>query len=142
MRNETRHRRAGGERFFKTLLSSEFRHLYVGIGEWLMIVSTVKGSGFLLQQVTSTTTGLVRTDNYTFWRNGRSFSPKQKSLTACPATTREIEAWLSGRKKPETQKAPEPREEVTLARYLASVREDEWVRLGAEAVHNQRPFAR
>jgi hypothetical protein len=96
----------------------------------LIIVSTMKGSSFLLQQVTSTTTGLVRTLNYTFRRDGRSFSVKQKSLTARLAQSHEIEAWLSGRKKQETQKPVEPTEEVVLARYLASVSEQEWERLG------------
>ncbi len=95
-----------------------------------MIVSTMKGSSFMLQQVTSTTSGLVRTLNYTFRRDGRSFSMKQKSLTAREATANEIERWLSGRKKQETQKRTEPTEEVVLARYLKTVSEAEWMRLG------------
>jgi hypothetical protein len=45
----------------------------INVGDWLMIVSTMKGSSFILQQVTSTTIGLVRTLNYTFRRDGRSF---------------------------------------------------------------------
>lgn len=76
----------------------------IQIGDWLMIVSTMKGSSYILQQVTSMTSGLVRTRNYTFRRDGRSFSVKQRSVTARPATSTEIENWLSGRKKPETQK--------------------------------------
>jgi hypothetical protein len=75
------------------------------IGDWLIIVSTMRGSSFLLQQVTSTTPGLVRTLNYTFRRDGRSFSMKQKSLTARLATASEIEAWLSGRRKPEKMRS-------------------------------------
>jgi hypothetical protein len=71
----------------------------IQVGDWLMIVSTMKGSSFILQQVTSTTSGLVRTLNYTFRRDGRSFSLKQKSLTARLAQSHEIEGWLSGRKK-------------------------------------------
>jgi hypothetical protein len=102
----------------------------INVGDWLIIVSTMKGSSFLLQQVTSTTTGLVRTLNYTFRRDGRSFSIKQKSLTARLAQSHEIEAWLSGRKKQETQKRPEPTEEVVLARYFVSVSEQEWTKLG------------
>jgi hypothetical protein len=106
----------------------------IQIGDWLMIVSTVKGSSFILQQVTSTTTGLVRTMNYTFRRDGRSFSLKQRSLTARLAQSHEIEAWLSGRKRPakqqEAQKREEPSEEVVLAGYLMSVSEQEWARLG------------
>jgi hypothetical protein len=50
----------------------------VKVGDWLLIASTMKGSSVILQQVTSTTTGLVRTLNYTFRRDGRSFSMKQK----------------------------------------------------------------
>ena len=95
-----------------------------------MIVSTVKGSSFILQQVTDMTTELVWTRNYTFRRDGRSFSVKQRSVTARPATSTEIENWLSGRKKPKTQKLTEPGEEVILARYLASVSAEEWARLG------------
>ena len=102
----------------------------VQVGDWLMIVSTVKGSSFILQQVTDMTTGLVWTRNYTFRRDGRSFSVKQRSVTARPATSTEIENWLSGRKKPETQKLTEPGEEVILARYLTSVSEQDWVKLG------------
>ena len=102
----------------------------IQIGDWLMIVSTMKGSSYILQQVTSMTSGLVRTRNYTFRRDGRSFSVKQRSVTARPATSTEIENWLSGRKKPETQKRTEPSEEVILARYLASVSAEEWARLG------------
>ena len=102
----------------------------VQIGDWLMIVSTVKGSSFILQQVNSITSGLVKTRNYTFRRDGRSFSIKQKSMTARPATSTEIENWLSSRKKPETQKATEPGEEIILARYLSSVSAEEWARLG------------
>ena len=102
----------------------------VQVGDWLMIVSTVKGSSFILQQVTDMTTGLVWTRNYTFRRDGRSFSVKQRSVTARPATSTEIENWLSGRKKPETQKLTEAGEEVILARYLASVSADEWGKLG------------
>jgi O-methyltransferase involved in polyketide biosynthesis len=102
----------------------------IQIGDWLMIVSTMKGSSYIIQQVTSTTSGLVRTLNHTFRRDGRSFSIKQKSLTARPATASEIEAWLSGRKKQETHKRTEPSEEVVLARYLASVSAEEWTRLG------------
>ncbi len=77
-------------------------------GDWLVIVSTMKGSSYILQQVTSTTIGLVKTRNYTFRKDGRSFSVKQKSLTARLAQSHEIEAWLSGRKKQETQKQTEP----------------------------------
>jgi len=102
----------------------------VQIGDWLMIVSTVKGSSFILQQVNSITSGLVKTRNYTFRRDGRSFSIKQKSVTARPATSTEIENWLAGRKKLETHKGTEPGEEVILARYLASVSAEEWARLG------------
>jgi hypothetical protein len=90
----------------------------INVGDWLMIVSTMKGSSFILQQVTSTTIGLVRTVNYTFRRDGRSFSVKQKSLTARLAQSHEIEAWLSSRKKQETQERTQPSEEVVLARYL------------------------
>jgi hypothetical protein len=102
----------------------------IQIGDWLVIVSTMKGSSFILQQVTSTTSGLVRTLNYTFRRDGRSFSVKQKSLTARSAQSHEIAAWLSARKKQETLKEQEPTEEVVLARYLVSVSEQEWARLG------------
>jgi O-methyltransferase involved in polyketide biosynthesis len=102
----------------------------IQVGDWLVIVSTMKGSSYIIQQVTSTTSGLVRTLNHTFRRDGRSFSIKQKSLTARPATASEIEAWLSGRKKQETQTRTQPTEEVVLARYLASVSEQEWARLG------------
>ena len=102
----------------------------VQVGEWLAIVSTVKGSSYILQQVTFMTSGLVRTRNYTFRRDGRSFSVKQRSVTARLATESEIEAWLSGRTKPETRKRTEPKEEVILARYLASVSAEEWARLG------------
>jgi O-methyltransferase involved in polyketide biosynthesis len=102
----------------------------IQIGDWLMIVSTMKGSSYILQQVTSTTSGLVRTRNYTFRRDGRSFSVKQRSVTARLATESEIESWLSGRKKQETQKRMEPSEEVVLAQYLAAVSEEEWARLG------------
>lgn len=84
----------------------------VQVGDWLTIVSTTKGSSFTLRQVTSTTTGLVRTLNYTFWRDGRSFSPKQKSVTARPATATEIEQWLAKRKG--QQPKSEPSEEVVL----------------------------
>jgi O-methyltransferase involved in polyketide biosynthesis len=102
-------------------------------GDWLIIISTVKGSSFLLQQVTSTTTGLVRTENYTFWRNGRSFSTKQKSLTARVATATEIEQWLAKRngqqpKRQQQNEAEQP--EIILARYLASVSVQDWARLG------------
>ena len=69
----------------------------IEVGDWLVIVSTMKGSSYIIQQVTSTTSGLVRTLNYTFRRDGRSFSIKQKSLTARPATASEIEGWLSGK---------------------------------------------
>jgi hypothetical protein len=102
----------------------------VKVGDCLLIASTMKGSSVILQQVTSTTTGLVRTLNYTFRRDGRSFSMKQRSLTARPATASEIEAWLSGRRKQEPQTRTEPTEEVVLARYLASVSAEEWARLG------------
>jgi hypothetical protein len=101
----------------------------IEVGNWLVIVSTMKGPSHIIQQVTSTTSGLVRTLNYTFRRDGRSFSIKQKSLTTRPATASEIEAWLSGRKKQGTQKRTEPTEEVVLARYLASVSEEGWARL-------------
>jgi hypothetical protein len=98
----------------------------IQIGDWLAIVSTMKGSSQpVLQQVTSTTSGLVWTRNYTFRRDGRSFSVKQKSLTARPATASEIEARLSGRKKQDI-----PTEEIILGRYLASVSADEWAKLG------------
>ena len=66
----------------------------VQVGEWLAIVSTVKGSSYILQQVTSMTSGLVRTRNYTFRRDGHSFSVKQRSVTARLATESEIEARL------------------------------------------------
>jgi hypothetical protein len=102
----------------------------IQIGDWLMIVSTMKGSSYILQQVTSTTSGLIRTRNYTFRRDGRSFSVKQRSATVRLATESEIESWLSGRKKQETQKRMEPSEEVVLAQYLAAVSEEEWARLG------------
>jgi hypothetical protein len=36
----------------------------IQVGDWVMIVSTVKESSFILQQVTSTTSGLVRTLNH------------------------------------------------------------------------------
>ncbi|QNI31416.1 hypothetical protein H7849_20415 [Alloacidobacterium dinghuense] len=100
----------------------------IQIGDWLMIASTIKGSSYLLQQVTSTTSGLVRTLNYTFRRDGRSFSVKQKSVTARLAQSHEIERWLSSRKKQETQQRMEPTED--LARHLASVSAEEWARLG------------
>ena len=101
----------------------------ITVGDWLMIASAIRGSSFILQQVTSTTSGFVRTLNYTFRRDGRSFSVKQKSVTARLAQSHEIEKWLSGRKQ-ETQKRTEPSEEVVLARYLASVSEQERARLG------------
>jgi hypothetical protein len=63
----------------------------IQIGDWLVIVSTMKGSSFILPQVTSTTNGLVRTLNYTFRRDGRSFSVKQRGLTARLARSHEIE---------------------------------------------------
>ncbi len=100
----------------------------IKVGDWLMIVSTSKGSSFILQQVTSTTSGLVRTVNYTFRRDGRSFSVKQKSLTARLAQSHEIETWLYRRKSPQLR-SDEP-EEVKLARHLASVSAEEWARLG------------
>jgi hypothetical protein len=103
----------------------------IQIGDWLMIVSTMKGSSFIVQQVTSTTRGLVRTLNYTFRRDGRAFSTRQKSLTARLATALEVEEWLAGRRKrQETQKRTEPTEEVVLSRHLASVSEQGWRRLG------------
>ena len=104
----------------------------IQVGDWLVIVSTMKGSSFILQQVISTTSGLVRTLNYAFGRDGRLFSVKQKSLTARLAQSHEIEAWLSRRKSPQL-KGDEP-EEVKLARYLASVSEEEWARLGVAQV--------
>ena len=125
------------------LVCSECRYLKsmsqlhdIEVGDWLMIVSTVRGSSFILQQVTSTTSGLVRTLNYTFRRDGRSFSVKQKSLTARLAQSHEIEAWLSRRKSPQL-KSDEP-EEVNLARYLASVSEEEWVKLGVAQLKKVR----
>jgi O-methyltransferase involved in polyketide biosynthesis len=110
----------------------------VKVGDWLMIASTVKGSSFILQQVTSTTSGLVRTLNYSLRRDGRSFSMKQKSLTARLATESEIEAWLSRLRKQEPQTRTGPSEEVVLARHLASVSADEWARLGVTQLRKIR----
>lgn len=112
----------------------------VNVGDWLTIVSTIKGSSFILQQVTSTTSGLVRTLNYTFRRDGRSFSMKLKSLLARPATANEIEQWTVRLKKRESKPGPtqttesqpqeQPSEDVVLARYLTTVTQDQWLRLG------------
>ena len=88
--------------------------------------------------MTSNTIGLVRTRDHRFRRDGRSFSVKQKSVTARLATESEIAAWLSGRKKPETQKRTEPNEEVILARYLASVCAEEWTKLGVAQLRKIR----
>ena len=110
----------------------------IKVGDWLMIVSTIKGSTFLLQQVTSVTSGLVRTQNHTFRRDGRAFSTRYKSLTARPATASEIEAWLARNKRDGTQKpvSTEPSEDVLLARYLTSVSESDWLKLGLPQLRN------
>jgi hypothetical protein len=89
----------------------------------------------MLRQVTSTTSGLIRTLNYTFRRSdGRAFSTRQKSLTCRRANTAEIETWLSRQGKQDAVQQPQPdvtpSEDVVLARYLATVSVEEWTQLG------------
>ena len=103
----------------------------VEVGDWLTIVSTIKGSSFMLRQVTSTTSGLIRTLNFTFRRSdGRAFSTRQKSLTCRRATAAEVEQWLSRDGRQERVQQPEPSEDIVLARHLAAVSVEEWARLG------------
>lgn len=105
----------------------------VEVGDWVTIVSTIKGSTFMLQQVTSVTSGLVKTQNYTFFRrDGRAFSTRQKSLTCRRATDSEIEQWLSrhGKQHARSQSNGDEQPEILLARYLKSVSEEGWAPLG------------
>ena len=97
----------------------------VKVGDWLAFVNTGKATDPVLQQVITITTGLVKTQNYTFRKDGRAFYNHYKSLTARPATADEIDKWLSRDKKqqPET-------EERKLAQYLTSVDEGKWLALG------------
>lgn len=101
----------------------------IKVGDWLAIVSTTmasKSSAPVLQRATAVTVGLVKTKNYTFRRDGRAFYAHYKSLTARPATETEIEKWQSRQKKQDTPQS----EDVVLARYLALVSVDEWMKLG------------
>jgi hypothetical protein len=115
----------------------------IKVSDWLMIVSTMKGSSFVLQQV-GTTTELVKTASYTFWRNGRSFKMRQKTVLARPATAAEVEQWSTDRRKQEPlgsqarTEQTKPSEEVVLARYLASVSTEEWARLGVAQLRKIR----
>lgn len=105
----------------------------IKIGDCLAIVSTMRGSARpVLQQVISVTDGLVKTRNYTFRKDGRSFSNHQKSLTARPASSSEVEEWEARQKGSEakTQQREEVDDGVALARYLASVDADRWATLG------------
>ena len=104
----------------------------VTTGDWLAIVSTGKASDLQLRQVTAVTTGLVKTLNYTFWRDGRAFGNHYKGLKARPASADEIEKWLSrqGKQQTKTQSNVDEPPEVTLARYLTGVSVEDWARLG------------
>lgn len=75
----------------------------------------------------------MKTQNYTFRKDGRAFFNYYKTLTARPATDAEIEKWLSRQKKHVTKRQQSSDDEppaVVLARYLASVNAEEWARLG------------
>lgn len=105
----------------------------VKVGDWLASVSTSKpASDPVLQQVATVTTGLVKTKNYTFRKDGRTFFNHYKSLTARPATTAEIDKWLSRQRQTKSLSNDRynERPDVVLARYLASVGEDKWLQLG------------
>lgn len=91
----------------------------IHIGDWLAITTNDRNNP-VLRQVISVTSGLVKTSEYTFLKDGTAFFSRFRIATARRASLNEFE---NGEQRPET-------EEYALARYLKSVSEREWARLG------------